>query len=260
MKKIIVLFLAFCFVISISTMAVAKSGKKISKKGALYGLVVVIDPGHGGTDPGSHGTFNGNPVYEDEYCYDVALRLQRMLKKKEALVFLTVKDKKQKKPIASHPADIIKPDKNEVFALDGSLAKAGSGLNKRVAYANKIKKKYPRHKVVFISIHFDSLPATIEGGRIIQTKTKNEMGKILEGIMIKNERAVKGRAVLVTSGDKSKGIINVWVLGRSNQIKEKILIELGNFSNKDDRWRIRNYKVRENYAQLTTRALIQFMK
>ncbi|KKP79510.1 MAG: hypothetical protein A2271_01640 [Candidatus Moranbacteria bacterium RIFOXYA12_FULL_35_19] len=90
MKKIISLLLVGCFLASSATLAIAKE----AKKGERYGLVVILDPGHGGMDPGAHGIFNDKMVVEDEYVYDVSLRLQRILLVKEAIVFMTIKDKK----------------------------------------------------------------------------------------------------------------------------------------------------------------------
>jgi len=133
------------------------------------------------------------------------------------------------------------------------------GLRKRVAYANVIQKKYPKHKVIFVSIHFDVLPASIEGVRVIESNGGNALGKFLSETFLECNRA-NGKWCLVESGDKTHGLKNIFVLGKNNLIKEKVLIELGNFKNTKDIWRIRDFHVRENYAQLKTRALIKMMK
>ncbi|MCE5305721.1 N-acetylmuramoyl-L-alanine amidase, partial [bacterium] len=46
---------------------------------SLNGYVFYIDPGHGGPDPGAIGYKNGQELHEDEYAYDVSLRLARNL-------------------------------------------------------------------------------------------------------------------------------------------------------------------------------------
>lgn len=57
-------------------------------KGAVYYLV----SGHGGPDPGAVGKYNGRTVTEDEYAYDVTLRLARELLSHGAFVYMITRD------------------------------------------------------------------------------------------------------------------------------------------------------------------------
>jgi len=57
-------------------------------KGAVYYLV----SGHGGPDPGAVGKRNGHILTEDEYAYDISLRLARELIKHRATVYVIVRD------------------------------------------------------------------------------------------------------------------------------------------------------------------------
>ena len=115
--------------------------------------------------------------------------------------------------------------------------------------------------MIFISIHFDVLPKEMEGVRIIESAKGTKIGKLLTDSFSSERRMEKGDSALFRSGDEAHGIVNAYVLrDDKNFIKEKVLLELGNFSNPKDVWRIRDYKVRENYAQLITRALIKLMK
>jgi len=57
-------------------------------KGAIYYLV----SGHGGPDPGAIGKKNGHLLAEDEYAYDISLRLGRELIKHGAIVYIIVRD------------------------------------------------------------------------------------------------------------------------------------------------------------------------
>ena len=131
-----------------------------AKQPDLSDLVVVIDPGHGGRDPGSHGIFPGDegiPVVEDEYVSDVARRLGRMLTRHGAIVFFTTVDKEQHHPIVESPASVIPSDENERYSLDGSMVRGDTdgSMAPRTVYANEKLKLYPNHRVVFLSIHFD---------------------------------------------------------------------------------------------------------
>ena len=107
-------------------------------------------------------------------------------------------------------------------------------------------------------MHFDVLgQKKLESARIITGKSANDLSSLLED-ELENERRVSniGKPV-VKNGDKTHGIKRIYVLGDTNRIKQKVLIELGNFKNDKDLWRIRDYKVRENYAQIVVRALIR---
>jgi len=57
---------------------------------------------------------------------------------------------------------------------------------------------------------------------------------------------------------RNGSVRNLFILkGSNNAVDQRVLIELGNFKNPADVWRIRDYRVRENYAQIVLRALIK---
>lgn len=58
----------------------------------LDGAVFYLISGHGGPDPGAVETYNGKLIAEDEYAYDVTLRLARKLISNGALVYLITRD------------------------------------------------------------------------------------------------------------------------------------------------------------------------
>lgn len=58
----------------------------------LKGRVFYIVSGHGGPDTGAQGKRAGNTLCEDEYAYDVALRLMRMLISHGATAYMIVRD------------------------------------------------------------------------------------------------------------------------------------------------------------------------
>ena len=61
-----------------------------SLKGATFYLV----SGHGGPDPGCIGKYRGKELHEDEYAYDIILRLGRELMKRGAKVHFIIQDAK----------------------------------------------------------------------------------------------------------------------------------------------------------------------
>ncbi|HZL11325.1 MAG TPA: N-acetylmuramoyl-L-alanine amidase [Prolixibacteraceae bacterium] len=80
------------------------------KSNELDGAVYYLMSGHGGPDPGAVGTLKGYKLCEDEYAYDVTLRLARNLIEHGATVYMIIRD----------PDDGIRdnqfliPDKDEV--------------------------------------------------------------------------------------------------------------------------------------------------
>ncbi|MCB2205946.1 N-acetylmuramoyl-L-alanine amidase [bacterium] len=58
----------------------------------LRGAVYYIVSGHGGPDSGARGKRNGKTLCEDEYAYDVALRLARNLLSHDAKVYIITRD------------------------------------------------------------------------------------------------------------------------------------------------------------------------
>ena len=61
---------------------------------SLKGTCFYIVSGHGGPDPGAIGKYEGKSLHEDEYAYDVALRLARALMQKGATARILVQDAK----------------------------------------------------------------------------------------------------------------------------------------------------------------------
>ncbi len=237
---------------------VATTVLAVPQKKPLAGWVVIIDPGHGGKDPGANGLFEGKPVYEAAYTYDVALRVQHMVAKEGGLAVLTIVDGRQEKNLPAY--EVFPFDRSAVFALDKKPVVAQTaGLTKRLAYGNMINRKYPRHNRAWISIHFDKLGTNteIQGVRIIAPSTELRLAKSL-GKSFGDVHRLRASAPVVASGDKRYGLRNLFVLGRSNQTQQKVLIELGNFNNRVDMYRIRAHNIRDAWAQAIVRGLIQY--
>ncbi len=69
----------------IKSQTIAKR-KKTRKKRGLYNRIIMLDPGHGGADPGA---VSDKYLYEKKYTLDVAKRVKRILEKEGAFVLLT---------------------------------------------------------------------------------------------------------------------------------------------------------------------------
>ncbi|WP_243635862.1 N-acetylmuramoyl-L-alanine amidase family protein [Hymenobacter edaphi] len=69
-----------------------KYGRPSASDQALGGAVFYLMSGHGGPDPGAVGQYGNAKLAEDEYAYDVTIRLARVLMEHGATVHMIVQD------------------------------------------------------------------------------------------------------------------------------------------------------------------------
>jgi len=127
----------------------------------LSGIVVVVDPGHGGRDQGARNEKMG--LFEDEINYDIACRVKELLETRtQARVYMTLVD----------PSQGYKPTSAKRFAHDtdeevlttphyeNNDAKISANLRWYLAnaiYRAEVKKGTDSRKIVFTSFHTDAL-------------------------------------------------------------------------------------------------------
>ncbi|RIY10845.1 N-acetylmuramoyl-L-alanine amidase [Hymenobacter rubripertinctus] len=120
---------------------------------ALRGAVYYLSAGHGGPDPGAIGRYGPHRLAEDEYAYDVTLRLARVLMEHGATVYLLVQDPND----GIRDASILPIDHDEVTFPHQRIPLSQLGrLQQRVGQANKL---YARHKGAYqrlLALHVDS--------------------------------------------------------------------------------------------------------
>ena len=224
-------------------------------------FVVIIDPGHGGWDNGAGVFINNdkdNLITESAYCFDVALRLEKLLKNDGIIVFKTTKSY-QKNIIDNNILEIIPPCTDAVFSFDETVVDKGIwGLSKRIFFSNSKIKEYPHYRIVFISIHFDISRSNLFGVRII--KGGNVISNYLFKEFKKKKLLSNSKIPILNNGDKSQGIRHLFVLGDRNLIPQKVIIELANLKNKRDLARLQNPKIRQEYALIIRKALEKYKK
>jgi N-acetylmuramoyl-L-alanine amidase len=242
------------------TLAFSLTNTQALAKPKLDGVLVIIDPGHGGRDDGASALVDGQRVVEDEHCYDTALRVRDMVIRDGGKVVLTVQDPKQTKPTNNPPGRWLADDSNEKIPGGGcGELKGGSKcLRARLEVAKRAIKGH-KGKVVWISIHFDVVgKEDVTGVRII-TPTDYTPG-IAREIMYWCDKEHRGRehGPIAFSGDKRYGLRRLYILSSRNPVKDRILIEMGNFRAPSDLWRIRDPKVRTAYASCIVNGLIKW--
>ncbi len=188
-----------------------------------------------------------------------------MAKKYGAIVIMTTRDSKQIIPFAGSQTEVIAADQNEIFVSSGKKARSGKNryLRQRTDPANRALEKYPRHRVVFISIHFDSSGnPNLTGTHLIGPNTGTPAIISLLEEEFRREHRLRSLNGAEYHPVQRNGVVrNLFVLRSSNnRVDQRVLVELGNFTNPADVWRIRDYRIRENYAQIMLRALIKLNK
>lgn len=128
----------------------------------LSDVVVILDPGHGGDDTGAKHV--GSGLYEDEINYDIVCRIRDLLHKSTgARVYVTMIDRSSgyaitKKKRFSHDRDEELLTTPRHANADGSQVSANlRWMLVNSIYDKELKRGVDKHKIVFTSVHTDSL-------------------------------------------------------------------------------------------------------
>lgn len=199
-------------------------------KGAIYYLV----SGHGGPDPGAMAKYAGTSLAEDEYAYDITLRLAKELLAHSATVYIIIRD----------PNDGIRDDR--VLKIDhDELAYKGktiplnhlARLKQRVTIVNNLYKKNRGNYQRLIVTHVDSRSKSQNIDVFFYHHEKSKNGrKLAESIHKTFQKKYKkyqpSRTYTGTFGDRT-GLYLV-----KNTLPAMTYIEIGNIRNVKDQKRI----------------------
>ncbi|MBN2261820.1 MAG: N-acetylmuramoyl-L-alanine amidase [Prolixibacteraceae bacterium] len=119
----------------------------------LSGAVYYLVSGHGGPDPGAVAKYNGKTLCEDEYAYDITLRLARNLLAKGATVYMITRDKNDGIRDGWH----LPADKDEVCYPNLSIPiNQNARLKQRTQAVNTLYKQHKGKYQRLIVVHVDS--------------------------------------------------------------------------------------------------------
>ncbi|HEX7830625.1 MAG TPA: N-acetylmuramoyl-L-alanine amidase [Thermoanaerobaculia bacterium] len=276
----------------------AKVAKRTRAKG-LAGVHVIVDAGHGGIDPGTE----HDDVWESTYVYDVAARLKLLLENKSsAKVSMTTKSKANGFTVADKN---VLPGVRDHFVQTTPKFELGDpvvGVNLRWYLANSIfrramKEGIPKEKVVFLSIHADSLHPSLRGamayipGASFVTGSYRKQGDIyLTRAEVREQPSVthSRRDALLAEGlsrDLAESVIDAfsdkglkvhpfspvrdnvirqsgkeWVPAviRHNQVPTRLLLEVCNLGNRKDRELLQTKKYRQQLAEAIYAGIVSF--
>lgn len=121
----------------------------------LAGQVFYVSSGHGGPDPGAQCTDLEHTLCEDEYAYDVALRLARDLTQHGAIVHMIVQDEND----GIRDDEFLDCDNDELCNGKDLPVRQLDRLKQRADHINRLYQKYKKQgvaKQTAIMIHVDS--------------------------------------------------------------------------------------------------------
>ncbi len=220
-------------------------------KGAVYYLVA----GHGGPDPGAVGRYNNWQLCEDEYAYDVTLRLARKLIEHGAMVYLITRDPND----GIRDDSYLKADKDEVCYPNNRIPiNQLRRLRQRTEAVNAL---YPKHRGSFqrmIALHVDSRS---HGENIDvffyhdrQSKSGRKAAEILKNkFKQKYDLHQPGRGYKGTVSDR-----NLYVVRNSYPVA--VYIELGNINHRRDQQRFIISSNRQALANWLLEGLVEDFK
>jgi len=217
----------------------------------LKGAVFYLISGHGGPDPGSVETVDGKLLAEDEYAYDVTLRLCRYLIARGAKVTMIIRDKND----GIRDERLLEVDYDEVnYPSDLISLDQKTRLKQRVDAVNDLyavnKGKYQR----LVTIHVDSRSRNNHKDVFFYHHKKSTSGKLmaqrLQSTFRNNYRKYQPKRRY--SGTVTSRTLYVV----KNTHPTMVYVELGNIKNPTDQKRLFSPKNREVMAKWLGEGLI----
>jgi len=203
---------------------------------SLRGKVYYLVAGHGGIDPGAVGKYGKYQLCEDEYAYDISLRLGRNLLMHGATVYLIIRDDDD----GIREGKILPCDKDEEAWLDKPIPTGQSDrLTQRSDIINRLYKKNKRQGVTYqrtIVIHVDSDSKKERIDMFFYHKIQDATSKrfataMHQTIAEKYDQYRKGRGYTGTITSRDLHMLR-------EVIPTSVFIELGNIRNSNDQARL----------------------
>ncbi len=204
----------------------------------LGGVTVVLDPGHGGQDPGT----TAGPLSEAALTYRLANELSAQLRAEGALVVYTVRSRQLAPTLLESEADPERPT-DATLALTGAplrLRHSPAPLWDRAALAKQVwtrqaaRDPHAARDVFFLSLHFDQYRSEGVSGSLVCVDRRASTVPRLATALI---RELGQGAVRPDDFDGQTGLSghHLAVLNPArNPIPEKVLLEVATLSNPDD--------------------------
>ncbi|MEW6086731.1 MAG: N-acetylmuramoyl-L-alanine amidase [bacterium] len=239
------------------TDAAGKNGNKTksfvlpSNKPAIY--TVVLDPGHGGIDPGAIGPTG---LKEKNVVLDIALKIKKLLTKNLGVHVILTRDKDEFIPLRKRAA-IANNAKADLFI---SLHTNAS----RRSYANGIE-------VYFLSAAMDDESRAVAAfeNEAVKYERKNKKASDVEFVLwdiVQTEHIQTSRILAGILGEQMKknlslrnrGVKSAPFLVLEGANSPSILVEMGFITNKQEENNLKKESIRAGYAQQIFNGILAF--
>ncbi len=203
---------------------------------SLKGYVYYIVGGHGGPDPGAVGRYGKYSLCEDEYAYDVSLRLAWNLLSYGATVYLITRDKDD----GIRASEILECDKDETCWVDLSIpTNQSKRLTQRSDAINALYERNKKNGVRYqrlVVIHVDSN----NKGSQIDMYFYHKIGDIVSERLANTMRqTLKEKYDYYRKNRGYKGTVSARDLHMLRETDPTaVFIELGNIKNPNDQARL----------------------
>ena len=203
------------------------------KNKELAGTVFYLMSGHGGPDPGAIGTLNGHILSEDEYAYDVTLRLARNLIECGAKVNMIIIDPND----GIRDEQYLTPDKDEVCYPNNEIPLSQLARLRQSSHA--VNDLYARNKGKFqrlVVIHVDSRSKKENIDVFFYHDKRSIAGKKLANTLMQtfDRKYAANQPNRGYAGSVSER--NLYVI--KNALPPSVFIEIGNINHYRDQQRI----------------------
>ena len=218
----------------------------------LGGAVYYLISGHGGPDPGAVGHYGNHTLCEDEYAYDVTLRLAHNLMEHGALVYMITRDEND----GIRDESYLKPDHDETCYPKLTIPR--NQLKRLRQRKDAVNKLYSRHKGSFQRLVITHVDSRSKGENIDvffyhdkQSKTGKKLATNLQKTFKqKYDQYQPNRGYHGTVSER-----NLYVLKYS--YPPAVFIELGNINHKRDQQRFIRSDNRQALANWMTEGLLK---
>ncbi|MFX0558475.1 N-acetylmuramoyl-L-alanine amidase family protein [Maribacter sp. CXY002] len=206
----------------------------LTKSKRLKGAVYYLVSGHGGPDPGAMAVYDGKSIAEDEYAYDITLRLAKELLAHGATVYIIIRDEND----GIRDERILEIDHDEVAYPEKTIPLNHlARLQQRVEIVNDLYKtnkgKYQRLIVTHVDSRSKGQNIDVFFYHHEQSKNGKKLAEsIHKTFQSKYSKYQPNRTYEGTFGDRTA----LYLVRKTHPAMA--YIEIGNIKNKKDQRRI----------------------
>lgn len=220
----------------------------------LEGQVYYLISGHGGPDPGAIGKKDGHILCEDEYAYDITLRLARNLLQHSATVYLITRDDD-----GIRDYEYLDNDKDETVWYNQSIPlNQVRRLKQRTTKINELYEKHKKEGATVqrvVEIHIDSRYVKQKLDIFFYYYPGSSIGKSMATTML---QTIKSEYEEHQVNRGYKGVVKSRDLHTLRESRPPVVyIELGNIQNEFDQKRLLIVNNRQAIANWLTLGVLE---